>query len=186
VGGKRSPEDNRKQDLTRTCALEHCSRCPEVGAQVRASDQGRFPAIDRCQSLLQPAPNRASGDAQTPRGFFDRVAEVDFHPPPVRAMSDHPQAPTATGQPRCGPTAPQVIRPPVGRRGKFEGPRAERSCAFRTFEPSACPLIWLHKFLYGRSLRQRTLPKSRGLRAVNLRREYSSLSFRCHSHDCER
>ena len=23
------PEDNRKQDLTRTCALEHCSRCPD-------------------------------------------------------------------------------------------------------------------------------------------------------------
>ena len=29
-GGR--PEDNRKQDLTRTCALEHCSRCPEVVA----------------------------------------------------------------------------------------------------------------------------------------------------------
>ena len=28
--GGRSPEDNRKQDLTRTCALEHCSRCPYV------------------------------------------------------------------------------------------------------------------------------------------------------------
>ena len=33
VGGKRSPEDNRKQDLTRTCAqsgvkIDHCSRCP--------------------------------------------------------------------------------------------------------------------------------------------------------------
>ena len=23
-------EDDRKQDLTRTCALEHCSRCPIV------------------------------------------------------------------------------------------------------------------------------------------------------------
>ena len=30
VGGKRSPEDNRKQDLTRTCTLEHCSRCPYI------------------------------------------------------------------------------------------------------------------------------------------------------------
>src|SRR3954469_1496945 len=27
---KRSPEDDRKQDLTRTCALEHCSRCPKA------------------------------------------------------------------------------------------------------------------------------------------------------------
>ena len=33
MGGKRSPEDNRKQDLTRTCTqsgvkIEQCSRCP--------------------------------------------------------------------------------------------------------------------------------------------------------------
>ena len=32
MGGKRSPEDNRKQDLTRTCALEHCSRCPYISS----------------------------------------------------------------------------------------------------------------------------------------------------------
>ena len=30
---KASREDNRKQDLTRTCALEHCSRCPTANQE---------------------------------------------------------------------------------------------------------------------------------------------------------
>jgi hypothetical protein len=37
---KASPEDNRKQDLTRTCALEHCSRCPEGLRITKSFDKG--------------------------------------------------------------------------------------------------------------------------------------------------
>ena len=35
---KASREDNRKQDLTRTCALEHCSRCPHVILNSKIDD----------------------------------------------------------------------------------------------------------------------------------------------------
>jgi hypothetical protein len=44
-GGKRSREDNRKQDQTRTCAqsgvkIEHCSRCPRSVDQARIRVRG--------------------------------------------------------------------------------------------------------------------------------------------------
>ena len=44
---KASREGNRKQDLTRTCALEHCSRCPHDVTTLLEQVAATISGLDR-------------------------------------------------------------------------------------------------------------------------------------------